>query len=41
MVSFTWFLAGVVVGAIALYSWQHRAQIRDAVDRLRDWIHKP
>ena len=34
------FLYGVVVGAVILYGWQHRAQIQDAVDRLRDWIHK-
>ena len=34
------FLVGVIVGATGLYGWQHRAQVQDAVDRLRDWIHK-
>ena len=34
-------LIGAVVGALALYGWQHRAQVQDAYDRLREWIHRP
>ena len=35
------FLYGVVTGAVILYGWQHRTQVRNAVDRLREWIHRP
>ena len=34
------FLVGLVLGAAGLYGWQHRVQVQDAVDRLRDWVHK-
>ena len=34
------FLCGVVTGVALVFAWHYRAQIQDAIDRLRDRIHK-